>query len=134
MFGNVSEDEAEDIEDEINKLGEPKKLEEGNAFIYAAAKAKNAGKKTFQFNGKTYKVTLKTDTGLREDNVFEIEGETYKIEEAKRTKFTGTKANYLDTQNGGKPVEVFVKNDWFSVDPSHLKGDKSDYFTGYTKV
>ena len=71
MFGNVSEDEAEDIEDELNKLGKPKKLEEGNAFIYAAAKAKNAGKKTFQFNGKTYKVTLKTDTGLREDNSVE---------------------------------------------------------------
>ena len=71
MFGNVSEDEAEDIEDELNKLGEPKELEEGNAFIYAAAKAKNSGKKEFSFNGKTYKVTLKTDTGLKEDNSIE---------------------------------------------------------------
>ena len=71
MFGNVSEDEAEDIEDELNKLGKPKNLEEGNAFIYAAAKAKNAGKKEFSFNGKTYKVTLKTDTGLKEDNSVE---------------------------------------------------------------
>ena len=71
MFGNVSEDEAEDIEDELNKLGEPEELEEGNAFIYAAAKAKNAGKKEFTFNGKTYKVTLKTDTGLKEDNSIE---------------------------------------------------------------
>lgn len=133
MFGNVSEDEAEDIEDELNKLGEPEELEEGNAFIYAAAKAKNAGKKTFQFNGKTYKVTLKTDTGLKEDNVFKIEGETYKIEEAKRTKFTGKTANDLYTQIGGKPVEVFIGNDWYSVNPAELKGDKGDSFIGYTQ-
>jgi hypothetical protein len=132
MFGNVSEDEAEDIEDELNKLGKTKKLEEGNAFIYAAAKAKNAGKKTFQFNGKTYKVTLKTDTGLREDNVFEIEGETYKIEEAKRTKFTGKSAHDLYTQINGQPAEVFIKNNWYSVNPLELQGDKSSYFTGYT--
>ena len=138
MFGNVSEDEAEDIEDELNKLGEPEELEEGNAFIYAAAKAKNAGKKTFQFNGKTYKVTLKTDTGLKEgsefgEDEFEVDGETYEIEEAKRTKFTGKTANDLYTQIGGKPVEVFVGNDWYSVNPAELKGDKGDSFIGYTQ-
>lgn len=97
MFGNVSEDEAEDIEDEINKLGEPKKLEEGNAFIFAASKARQEGKDEFEFNGKTYKVTLKKDTGLKEGNAFgdavrkakeagetefEFEGETYKVEES----------------------------------------------------
>jgi hypothetical protein len=71
MFGNVSEDEAEDIEDEINKLGEPEKLEEGNPFIYAAAKAKKDGKNEFQFNGKTYKVTLSADTGISEENIID---------------------------------------------------------------
>jgi flagellar hook-basal body complex protein FliE len=94
MFGNVSEDEAEDIEDEINKLGEPKKLEEGNAFIFAASKARQEGKEEFEFNGKTYKVTLKADTGLKEGNAFifaaskarqegkeefEFNGKTYKV-------------------------------------------------------
>ncbi len=152
MFGNVSEDEAEDIEDEINKLGEPKKLEEGNAFIFAASKAKQDGKTEFEFNGKKYKVTLKKDTGLKEGNAFgdavrkakeagekefEFEGETYKVEEsideAKRSKFTGKTAHDLYTQTGGKPFEVFVKNDWYSVNPSELKDDKGDYFTGYTK-
>jgi hypothetical protein len=39
---------------------EDETMEEGNAFIYAAAKAKQAGKKTFEFNGKTYKVRLKS--------------------------------------------------------------------------
>ena len=71
MFGNVSEDEAEDIEDEINKLGEPEKLEEGNPFIYAAAKAKQDGKKEFEFNGKTYKVTLSANTGISEENIID---------------------------------------------------------------
>ena len=102
MFGNVSEDEAEDIEDEINKLGEPKKLEdekleEGNAFIFAASKARQEGKSEFEFNGKKYKVTLKKDTGLKEGNAFgdaakkakedgetefEFDGKTYKVEES----------------------------------------------------
>ena len=97
MFGNVSEDEAEDIEDEINKLGEPKKLDEGNAFIFAASKARQEGKSEFEFNGKKYKVTLKKDTGLKEGNAFgdavkkakeagetefEFDGKTYKVEEA----------------------------------------------------
>lgn len=66
LFTNVSEDEADDIEDEIVKMGTPKKLQEGNAFIYAAAKARQEGKEEFEFNGKTYKVTLKKDTGLKE--------------------------------------------------------------------
>jgi hypothetical protein len=58
-FGNVSEeDESEEAEEES--------IEEGNAFIYAASKAKAEGKDEFEFNGKTYKVTLKADTGLRE--------------------------------------------------------------------
>ena len=140
MFGNVSEDEAEDIEDELNKLGEPKKLEEGNAFIFAASKAKQDGKTEFEFNGKKYKVTLKTDTGLKEGNAietvedeFEFGGETYEIEEAKRTTFTGKTAHDLYTQTGGKPVTVFVKNDWYSVDPKELKDNKGDSFTGYSK-
>jgi uncharacterized protein with PIN domain len=100
MFGTVSEDEAEDIEDELNKLGEPKKLEEGNAFIFAASKAKQDGKSEFEFNGKKYKVTIKKDTGLSEKNEgnefgaavkkakeddedeFEVDGKTYKVEES----------------------------------------------------
>jgi hypothetical protein len=60
-----------DIEN-IEKLED---LEEGNAFIYAAAKAKQEGKDEFEFNGKKYKVTLKADTGLRESE--EIVNESY---------------------------------------------------------
>lgn len=55
----IKEVEAEESKDE-------KSIEEGNAFIFAAAKAKQDGKSEFEFNGKTYKVTLKKDTGLKE--------------------------------------------------------------------
>ena len=142
MFGNVSEDEAEDIEDELNKLGEPKKLEERNAFLGARAKAIEEDKNEFEFNGKTYKVTVNEGNAFgdavrkaKEDGEkeFEFDGKTFKVEEAKRTKFTGKVAHDLYTQTGGKPVEVFVKNDWYSVDPKELKDDKGEYFTGYSK-
>ena len=39
-------------------------IEEGNAFVYAASKAKQEGKEEFEFNGKKYPVTIK-DTGLK---------------------------------------------------------------------
>jgi pyruvate/2-oxoacid:ferredoxin oxidoreductase beta subunit len=35
------------------------KIEEGRAFIAAAKKAKDAGEKEFEFDGKTYPVTIK---------------------------------------------------------------------------
>lgn len=47
-----------------------KDLNEGNTFVYAASKAKADGKTEFEFNGKTYKVTIK-DTGVQESVVNE---------------------------------------------------------------
>ena len=98
-FGSVSEEEAgieaeeledetkvvdsdveqpEDVEKELDLEGEGDaegdEIAEGNAFIFAAAKAKAAGEKEFEFNGKTYKVTLKKDTGLRESVLIITEG------------------------------------------------------------
>ena len=54
-----------------------KDLNEGNTFVYAASKAKAEGKSEFEFNGKTYKVTIK-DTGVQESLVNEGK-EMYKI-------------------------------------------------------
>lgn len=48
-------------------------LEEGNAFIYAAAKAKQDGKEEFEFNDKKYKVTLKKHALKEENEVTETE-------------------------------------------------------------
>ena len=55
------------------------------------------------------------------------------LSEASRSKFKGKTAHDLYTQTNGKPVTVFVKNDWYSVDPEELKGEKGTSFTGYTK-
>ena len=128
MFGNVSEDEAEDIEDEINKLGEPKKLEEGNAFVYAAGKAKAEGKDEFEFNGKTYKVTIK-DTGVKEsieegnafgdavrkakeagESEFEFEGETYKVEEHLDEAISRSAFDRMDGLHNTKAMDALLKS------------------------
>jgi hypothetical protein len=61
-------------------------------------------------------------------------GPTNRVTEtAKRTKFTGKTAHDLYTQIGGKPKTVFIKNDWYQVNPAELKDDKGDSFIGYTK-
>jgi hypothetical protein len=58
-FGGKEEFE-EFIEETINTAGF-ETIEERNAFIFAAAKAKKEGKKRFKFKGKTFPVTLKVD-------------------------------------------------------------------------
>jgi hypothetical protein len=56
--------EAEDIEDESDKEGDEDakeksiEIDEGNAFVGAAKKAKAEGKDSFELGGKTYKVTV----------------------------------------------------------------------------
>lgn len=69
FFSRVLEDEAEEIEDEINDLGKPKKLatkiDEGNAFGDAVRKAKEAGEEEFEFDGKTYKVEEHLDEAIQ---------------------------------------------------------------------
>jgi hypothetical protein len=61
-------------------------------------------------------------------------GPTNRVTEtAKRSKFKGKTAHDLYTQIGGKPVEVFINNEWYTVNPSELKNDKGDSFIGYTR-
>lgn len=57
--------------EEKNGTNKEAGVKERNAFIYAAAKAKQEGKDSFDFHGKTYKITLKADTGLKESVVNE---------------------------------------------------------------
>ena len=54
------------------------------------------------------------------------------LSEASRSKFKGKTAHDLYTQMNGKSIMVFIKNDWYSVDPEELKGEKGTSFTGYT--
>lgn len=70
-FDELSEEQKQALiaklfNEEIKEVEAEESIEEGNAFIFAAAKAKQDGKSEFEFNGKTYKVTLKKDTGLKE--------------------------------------------------------------------
>jgi len=94
FFAKVLEDGAEDIEDDINRMGEPVKLDERNAFLGARAKAIEEDKSEFEFNGKQYKVTTKSNVSegnafgdaVRKakeagDEEFEFDGKTYKVEE-----------------------------------------------------
>jgi hypothetical protein len=64
LVAKLFNEEIKEIEAEESKS--ENSIKEGNAFIFAAAKAKQDGKSEFEFNGKTYKVTLKKDTGLKE--------------------------------------------------------------------
>ena len=58
LAGKKLEESAnEEVEVDVNF----ETVEERNAFIFAAAKAKKEGKKRFTFNGKTFPVTLKVD-------------------------------------------------------------------------
>ena len=59
--------------------------------------------------------------------------DTDALSEASRSRFKGKTAHDLYTQTNGKPVTVFIKNDWYSVDPEELKGEKGTSFTGYTE-
>ncbi len=92
---NLSEIDEDSQQTFISKLL-GREMNEGNAFVFAASKAKSEGKDEFEFNGKKYKVTIK-DTGLKEGNAFgdavrkakeegatefEFDGKTYKVEEA----------------------------------------------------
>jgi len=99
------------LEAELNDAvaGKDKDLElavsEGNAFTGALFAARNKGQKTFEFNGKTYKVhgaktVNEDDEEVQEGNAFgdavrkakeegkdefEFQGKTYKVEESKIT-------------------------------------------------
>lgn len=92
---NLSEIDEDSQKAFISKLL-GREMNEGNAFVFAASKAKSEGKDEFEFNGKKYKVTIK-DTGLKEGNAFgdavrkakeagetefEFDGKTFKVEEA----------------------------------------------------
>lgn len=97
-FGVVSEESEES-------------LEEGNAFIYAAAKAKTEGKKEFEFNGKTYKVSLKADTGLKEsEEVSEAKIKMNNFDWGKTTAERNANLDKYDSLKTDKEKEEFLKS------------------------
>ncbi len=64
-----------------------KMQEGGNAFIFAAAKAKQEGKTSFEFNGKKYKVTIKSHS-LTEGEELDMDELQYMVESIDPEKLT----------------------------------------------
>jgi len=90
----------------IEEGAKEEEIEEGNAFGDAVRKAKEAGDKEFEFEGKTYKVEESKEVKVEEEEVeegnafgdavrkakeagdkeFEFDGKTYKVEESEEVK------------------------------------------------
>ena len=81
-------------------------VSEGNAFVFAAAKAKQEGKDEFEINGKKYKVTLKKHA-LKED-VEEIEA-TEVVEDVEITEGKYSKDQLLKLIADLDDAEIVVK-------------------------
>jgi len=67
-------DAISDKDKDLELVVSEAKSNEGNAFVYAAAKAKKEGKTEFEFNGETHKVEIE-DTNLKEEAAVEINEE-----------------------------------------------------------
>ena len=97
--GSEVKGDVENVEKDLELEGpgdaKSEKIAEGNAFLGARAKAIEEDRDEFEFNGKSYKVTTKSNVSegnafgdaVRKakeagDKEFEFEGETYKVEEA----------------------------------------------------
>jgi hypothetical protein len=97
-------------------------VEEGNAFIFAASKAKQEGKDEFEFNGKKYKVTLKADTGLKEsEEVIEESQETEEVSEAKFVKDFDKAV--LDATTEDEVLKVYPNAEFFIGKMTHFFGE-----------
>lgn len=150
-----NEDRAEDIEAAKVKMGQPKKhedeegkalqatneseesveIEEGNAFIYAAGKAKAEGKTEFEFNGKKYKVTLSTDTGLKESTMIITEGTRGFF--GKIDKSGNIQAVYTHYDSYPEVMLPTIKKGYKNgknVDTVLAKGDNSGLFADISKM
>ena len=142
--GSEVKSEVEDVEKDLELDGEGEaegeEIAEGNAFIFAAAKARQDGKDEFEFNGKKYKVTLKKDTGLKESVMIITEGtrgqfgKIYKTGEIRSvyTHYDSYPENMLPTiEKGykkGKDVDAVISkgdNSGLEVSP-----DKMNFYGG----
>ena len=111
----------------ISKLLSGERTNEGNAFVYAAGKAKAEGKKEFEFNGKKYKVTIK-DTGIKEGNAFVYAAGKAKAEGKKEFEFNGKTYKVTIKDTGIKEGNAFGD----AVRKAKDAGEKEFDFEGKT--
>ena len=148
-------EEVEDIEESLDleivteeeALAEEAKIKEGNAFGDAVRKAKEAGEKEFEFEGKTYKVeeaeeTEETDDDEDEPEVIddaEVEIATEGVEETKDKDGNGKEAEDIEAENDAKDVTEPTEFDGKKVDQSakdkskELEGDATKEIDGAGK-
>lgn len=100
----------EEVFEEV-ELEEEIELTERKAFIFAAAKAKANGKKTFEFNGKEYKVTMKKGPVVEADPV-EEEVEEEVVKEGAVASATVRKEI---EKNGGTKIKQDAKSITFTM-------------------
>lgn len=117
-----------DVEDVVEACGKDKKnknkVEEGNEFTKAAAKAVIDGEEEFEFNGKTYKATIDKEAakkilGIKEDNLEEATKTKEVTVDQFFSKYFGTKSwakdadfkDQIDMMSlGSKEIADLVKN------------------------
>ena len=117
-----------DAEDVVEACGKDKKnknkVEEGNEFTKAAAKAVIDGEEEFEFNGKTYKATIDKEAakkilGIKEDNLEEATKTKEVTVDQFFSKYFGTKSwakdadfkDQIDMMSlGSKEIADLVKN------------------------
>ena len=116
-----AKDVLETLDIEIVTEEDEEEVEEGNAFGDAVRKAKEAGEKEFEFEGKTYKVeeAEETDDDDEEPEVVddaEIEIATEGVEETKDGDGNGKEAKDIEAENDAKDV----------TEPTEFDGKKVD--------
>jgi hypothetical protein len=116
----------EEMEKKFGKM-KAESVNEGRAFVQAARKAKEEGKTEFEFNGKTYPVTLKES----EIKLRDILNEAKLLPKGTKViithpKFRGDKGMVIGTglTNGAYTVQTNGKIK--SIEPKYLKVDKPD--------
>jgi len=146
-------EEVEDIEESLDleivteeeALAEEAKIREGNAFGDAVRKAKEAGEKEFEFEGKTYKVEEAEEADDDDDNEpevvddVEVEIATEGVEETKDKDGNGKEAEDIEAENDAKDVTEPTEFDGKKVDETpedkskELEGDATKEIDGAGK-
>lgn len=108
------------IREEIHKLNG---LYEGRAFVAAAKKAKDEGKSEFEFNGRTYPVTIKESINPNYFPSFSTEDTNYLLIGTKNN-IIASKSRYSDV---GTHYRVYDKGNKYMGTANSIKGGEGNF-------
>jgi len=152
---NLIVEDTEDIEESLDleivteeeALAEEAKLREGRKFAQAAKEAKEAGKDEFEFEGKTYPVTIKEDEETDDDDDdepevvdgAEVEIAAEGVEKTKDKDGNGKELDEIEDEDDSTDKTIPTEFDGKSVDETptdkskELKDDVEDEIDGAGK-